>query len=409
VNVGLVTTWFERGAAYVSRAYRDVLAVGGHKVFIYARGGEAHAKGDPRWDSEDVTWGRSPAHGPQSAVLWTDFRKWALGSKLDMLVFNEQWDWTTIVLARRHLPVVLGSYVDYYKADTVRFFDLFDFLLCNTKRHHGVFKHHRAALYIPWGTDIELFRGDCQPVSPGTLVFFHSAGMNPVRKGTLQALRAFAALPGNCRFILHLQRPLADFPEIAAACQADPRVQVINKTVPAPGLYHLGDIYVYPTILEGIGLTIAEALTCGLPVITTDCPPMSEFVVHGENGFLVRPFEYRGRSDGYYWATSYCRPEDILTGMRYYLNNAAKLGELKRAARDSAVERFDWKRNSADLPKQIEELASWRAREEDLAALEQDALAYGASFFSLRRRLLQAVWSKLMGRGPSYLDPFLYG
>ena len=40
MNIGIVTTWFERGAAYVSKQYKDSLEECGHKVFIYSRGGE---------------------------------------------------------------------------------------------------------------------------------------------------------------------------------------------------------------------------------------------------------------------------------------------------------------------------------------------------------------------------------
>ena len=58
MKIALVTTWFERGAAYVSRQYRDLLR-GDHEVLVYARGGESAARGDPRWDGDDVTWARS--------------------------------------------------------------------------------------------------------------------------------------------------------------------------------------------------------------------------------------------------------------------------------------------------------------------------------------------------------------
>lgn len=43
MNIGIVRTWFERGAAYVSRQYMEVLAER-HNIFIYARGGESFAK-----------------------------------------------------------------------------------------------------------------------------------------------------------------------------------------------------------------------------------------------------------------------------------------------------------------------------------------------------------------------------
>ena len=57
MNIGIVTVWFERGAAYVSRQFEEILAEK-HRVFIYARGGEMYAKGDPNWDHANVTWGK---------------------------------------------------------------------------------------------------------------------------------------------------------------------------------------------------------------------------------------------------------------------------------------------------------------------------------------------------------------
>lgn len=41
MNVGIVTTWFERGAAYVSRQYLEALrSDSNNSVYIYARGGD---------------------------------------------------------------------------------------------------------------------------------------------------------------------------------------------------------------------------------------------------------------------------------------------------------------------------------------------------------------------------------
>ena len=57
MNIGIVTTWFERGAAYVSRQFMDVLSKG-NNVFIYARGGEAYAIDNPKWNLPNVHWGK---------------------------------------------------------------------------------------------------------------------------------------------------------------------------------------------------------------------------------------------------------------------------------------------------------------------------------------------------------------
>jgi 1,2-diacylglycerol 3-alpha-glucosyltransferase len=356
-----------------------------------------------------VTWGRRDTHGHTTSVLWRDFKGWVLKNRLDLVIFNEQWDWVPVVRARRELGVTIGAYVDYYTADTVRFFDLYDFLLCNTRRHHRVFRSHRKALHIPWGTDTALFKDECRPVAADSVAFLHSAGMNPGRKGTLAALQAFTGLPGNCRFILHMQDGLDRFPEIAEVCRSDKRIEIINKTIPAPGPYHLGDVYVYPTTLDGIGLTICEALACGLPVITTDAPPMNEFVRHGANGYLVQPHEHRARSDGYYWATSHCRPEDVRAGMLYYLNNLGRLAELKSSARQSATEQFDWRRNAAGLAETLAGLGRASLPRADLSALEWDAVLYSARFFTWRRRLLQRMCLRPGSAGLAAVLRFLCG
>ena len=57
MKIGIVTTWFERGAAYVSRQFKQILEKE-HDVYIYARGGEEYAIGDPNWDGDFVWWGR---------------------------------------------------------------------------------------------------------------------------------------------------------------------------------------------------------------------------------------------------------------------------------------------------------------------------------------------------------------
>ena len=59
MNVGIVTTWFERGAAYVSRQYLEALrSDSNNSVYIYARGGESYARNQSEWDRDFVTWGK---------------------------------------------------------------------------------------------------------------------------------------------------------------------------------------------------------------------------------------------------------------------------------------------------------------------------------------------------------------
>lgn len=348
MNIGIVTTWFERGAAYVSRAYMQILA-SRHKVFIYARGGEATGVGEHDWDLPCVTW--APSFGPRKKgggyyLALNHFCGWLSKEKIDIVFFNEERN-HEVVLAAKNLGYTIGAYVDYYTPATVPFFNIYDFLVCNTKRHFSVFKGHPKCLYIPWGTDTKLFRVKRKGRS-NKIKFFHNSGMDHVRKGTDSVVRAFRLLKGDVRLIIHSQKPLkkTDFADMELS---DSRIEVINQTVKAPGLYHLGDVYVYPSQLEGIGLTICEALSCGLPVITTDNPPMNEFVINGQNGLLVKVAREIRRYDNYYWPMVEVDIDDLACKMQWYVDHPEEVERHSLLARKSAEEFFCWRKNARVL------------------------------------------------------------
>jgi glycosyltransferase involved in cell wall biosynthesis len=52
-----------------------------------------------------------------------------------------------------------------------------------------------------------------------------------------------------------------------------------------PSLYRLADIFVYPSMYEGFGLPVIEAMACGTPVIANKIPVMEEIV--GDGAFLT--------------------------------------------------------------------------------------------------------------------------
>jgi len=353
MRIGIVTTWFERGAAYVSRAYMETLSAK-HDVYIYARAGERYAQGDPKWDMRNVTWGRRVDSKPDTYIVWDDYKNWIVGNKLDMVLFNEQQSWEVVLRSVQELDVLLGSYVDYYKKNTVPLFWNYDFLLCNTKRHYGVFQEHPGAIYVPWGTDTEVYKPVERADGYKGVVFFNSCGMDPVRKGAYRAIRAFRNVQGDAKLIIHVQKDgLIDPAELSPA---DERIEIIEREVGAPGLYRFGDVYVYPTWLEGIGLTIQEALASGLPVITTDVPPMNEVVVEGVSGKLIEVEATKTRWDNYYWPLSLCSGKSLTAAMQYYVDNAGKLKQYKQRAREYAEKNCDWKKNSRELPELLEKV-----------------------------------------------------
>ena len=53
-------------------------------------------------------------------------------------------------------------------------------------------------------------------------------------------------------------------------------------------LYDQADVFVYPSLYEGFGLPVLEAMACGCPVITSNVSSLPEVV--GEAGILVDPY-----------------------------------------------------------------------------------------------------------------------
>ena len=54
-----------------------------------------------------------------------------------------------------------------------------------------------------------------------------------------------------------------------------------------PRIYRSMDVLFMPSVREGFGLCVAEAMACGLPVVAADSSALPELVVNDEGGYLV--------------------------------------------------------------------------------------------------------------------------
>ncbi|MBI1793562.1 MAG: glycosyltransferase family 4 protein [Chloroflexi bacterium] len=100
-----------------------------------------------------------------------------------------------------------------------------------------------------------------------------------------------------------------------------------------PRWYHMADLYISPSHVDGSSVSLMEALACGLPALVSDIPANKEWVSEGVNGWLFPD----GDADAL--------AEKILA----LIAQRKELPKIGRAARRSARERADWEKNFAKL------------------------------------------------------------
>jgi 1,2-diacylglycerol 3-alpha-glucosyltransferase len=201
-------------------------------------------------------------------------------------------------------------------------------------------------------------------------VFFHSAGMSfgNLRKGTDVLIKAWGRLSKkekmSSRLVIHSQRePDALYeqqPRLRRIVERD-NIELVIGTMKPPYGYHLGNVYVYPAMVDSIGLTMPESLGCGMPMITTAAAPFDEFVEDGENGLLVKA---RKRS----WSSTYGAPdkmgcwtvnlEPLTDALRFFIDNRQQITRMGRASRAMAERKFDFMKNFQQMDVLLEHVTA---------------------------------------------------
>jgi glycosyltransferase involved in cell wall biosynthesis len=128
------------------------------------------------------------------------------------------------------------------------------------------------------------------PVSPSrrTLRFVY-AGPVSVRKGAHLLLEAWNLLSPRSGAELHFYG-VVTLPK-AVVERASARVVFHGNVsrIEMARAYQKASVLVFPTLCDGFGMVVAEALAHGVPVITTPNAGAADLIVEGRNGFLLLP------------------------------------------------------------------------------------------------------------------------
>jgi glycosyltransferase involved in cell wall biosynthesis len=158
----------------------------------------------------------------------------------------------------------------------------------------------RKVITIPNGVDVPRY---AQPIDrefardglgiPRDASILIVVGKLMEQKGHLFLLRALPLLSQrfeNLHVLLAGEGPLReDLGAMATALGVADRVHFVGNRGDISMLLAASDLFVLPSIWEGLSMALLEALASGLPVVATDVSGSREVVVDGETGWLVPP------------------------------------------------------------------------------------------------------------------------
>jgi glycosyltransferase involved in cell wall biosynthesis len=179
----------------------------------------------------------------------------------------------------------------------------------------------------PYGFPVADFEPRARPPAGRFTVL--SVGSHDLRKGTPYLLEAWrrAAIPDA---ELHLVGPMR-----LAKTFVDSYADLFHHWPHVPkselgGRYAAADLLAFPTLGDGFGLVIQEAMCCGTPVVTTPCGGGPECITEGEDGWLIPPRDV----------------DSLVERLRDCAANRDRTFAVGRAARIRA-ERFTWREAGA--------------------------------------------------------------
>jgi len=115
--------------------------------------------------------------------------------------------------------------------------------------------------------------------------------------------------------------------------QSKNNILFLGKRDDVPQLLKISDIFVLPTLFEGMSNAIMEAMTCSLPIITTDIPENRELIENDEAGILI-PTK---------------NSADIQKNLSFLLQDETWRKNLGKNARRKIIEKFEIKKISEKI------------------------------------------------------------
>ncbi len=162
---------------------------------------------------------------------------------------------------------------------------------------------------------------------PADVPLIGTVGRLTHQKAPLDFVRMAAivkrSLP-NARFVMIGDGPMADDVRREAE-RLGVQITLPGFRIDALKIAATFDVFVMPSLYEGLGRSLTEALACGRPVVASAVNGVLDLVVHGATGLLTRPGD----------------PEATARSVRWLLDHPVEAGEMGRQGRVAVRALFD--------------------------------------------------------------------
>ncbi len=130
---------------------------------------------------------------------------------------------------------------------------------------------------------------------PQDAPMFLFVGSGFERKGIIQAIEALPSLPQETRLVVvGKDKKISRFKKRCAQLNVTNQVHFMGLQKDVKTYYGAADALVFPTRYEPFSNVVLEALSCGLPVITTTQCGGGELIENGYNGYTVDALDTPG-------------------------------------------------------------------------------------------------------------------
>jgi len=171
-------------------------------------------------------------------------------------------------------------------------------------------------------------------------VFLFTASRLVLSRGVEDVIQSLEFLPQNVKLLVAGEgEDRAKLEHVARGLDVQDRVifagHVDHKDLPA--YLKVSDIFVRPSLIEGLGNAFLEAMAAGIPIIGTKVGGIPDFLTEGETGLFCEVQD----------------PKSIAQAVKRYIGDPALVARVVLNAKVLAAEKYDWNKIASDMQTKI--------------------------------------------------------